>query len=236
MTTPNLQLPEVPQAIQEASDEINGGFQRLDAIVQLSVLSRAEVSPPGTAVQGNRFIVPDTGGVGTWSTRGRQVAYRSADGWAYFPPRTGWRAYVEDEDAWYVYKGVAWVLDAGGGGGGGSTLTVIDLDDTPDETILNVDTIAFSDAEVTDAGGGQVVVKVSPLTAKGDLYTRTAAGVERLPVGSNGKALIANSLAATGLDWATLPTTQLVPVANGDADAPEVVFFEGDFVFVSVAL
>jgi hypothetical protein len=44
----------------------------------------------------------------------------------------------------------------------------------------------------------------SPLTTKGDVYTYGTADA-RLPVGTNGQALIANSSTATGLEWQALP-------------------------------
>lgn len=54
-------------------------------------------------------------------------------------------------------------------------------------------------------GGGS-----SPLTTKGDVYTYSTANA-RLPVGTNGQVLMADSTTATGLKWATntptLPTT-----------------------------
>jgi hypothetical protein len=40
------------------------------------------------------------------------------------------------------------------------------------------------------------------LTAKGDIYARSAADVSRLPVGSDGQVLVADSVEATGLRWA----------------------------------
>jgi len=43
----------------------------------------------------------------------------------------------------------------------------------------------------------------SPLTTKGDLYTRTSTGDARLAVGANGTTLVADSAEATGLKWAT---------------------------------
>lgn len=46
------------------------------------------------------------------------------------------------------------------------------------------------------SGGG-----ASPLTTKGDVYTYSTADA-RLPVGTNGQALVANSSQATGLAWA----------------------------------
>lgn len=114
MTTPNLELPEVPEAIQGASDEINAGFRRLDAITQLTVLDKdlTVATLPASPQQGDRYIIGS-------GARAGHVAYRAPTGWQYFIPRPGWRARVLDEDAWYVFTGSVWEEDAGGGGPGG---------------------------------------------------------------------------------------------------------------------
>jgi hypothetical protein len=41
----------------------------------------------------------------------------------------------------------------------------------------------------------------SPLTTKGDIYTRSATADTRLPVGTNGYILVADSAETTGLKW-----------------------------------
>lgn len=116
MTTPNLQLAEVPEAIREASDEINDSFWSLDAIVQLSVKDKDLTEAPESVVQGDRYIVAE-GALGTWYAKDRSIAYMSPTGWLYFRPRKGWKAYVEDEESTYVYNGTEWVSDGGGSSG-----------------------------------------------------------------------------------------------------------------------
>jgi len=66
----------------------------------------------------------------------------------------------------------------------------------------------------------------SPLTTKGDVYTYDTANA-RLPVGTNGQVLSANSAQATGLEWVT-------PASGGDASTntatsvdSEVALFSG---------
>jgi len=51
---------------------------------------------------------------------------------------------------------------------------------------------------IASTGGG-----ASPLTTKGDLYTYDTTD-ERLPVGTDGQALVANSSTTTGLEWQNL--------------------------------
>lgn len=108
MTTPNLELPEVPEAILGASDEINEGFWALDVVVQLSVIDKDLPIPPVDAPQGSRYIVP-VGGTGPWALWDRAVAYLSPQGWRAYRPRFGWKAYVQDEQKDYLYDGTAWV-------------------------------------------------------------------------------------------------------------------------------
>ena len=57
-------------------------------------------------------------------------------------------------------------------------------------------------------GAGDNAIQSTLIDAKGDLVTATAADTPaRLAVGSNGQYLKADSTAATGLSWATLPAS-----------------------------
>lgn len=61
----------------------------------------------------------------------------------------------------------------------------------------------------------------SPLTTKGDLYTRTSSADARLGVGTNGQTLVADSAEATGLKWATpsssVPANETATVATSQS-------------------
>jgi hypothetical protein len=65
-----------------------------------------------------------------------------------------------------------------------------------------------ADGSVLGSGGGGG--SVSPLTTKGDLYTYSSADA-RLPVGTNGQVLKADSTASTGLVWAAAPDGKQTP-------------------------
>ena len=68
-------------------------------------------------------------------------------------------------------------------------------------------TVTNNADDVTIASSGGFT---SPLTTKGDIHVRDATTDARLPVGSNGQFLVADSAQSTGLAWqATLP------IANG---------------------
>lgn len=55
----------------------------------------------------------------------------------------------------------------------------------------------------------------STLTTKGDLLTRTTATLQRLPVGSNGTVLTADSTSTVGVSWATLTNELPSQTGNG---------------------
>jgi hypothetical protein len=57
-------------------------------------------------------------------------------------------------------------------------------------------------------------IPASTLTTKGDLLTRTSASLARLPIGSNGQVLTADSTATVGLSWSTL--TNEIPSQTGN--------------------
>lgn len=65
----------------------------------------------------------------------------------------------------------------------------------------------------------------SPLTTKGDLYTYDT-GNARLPVGTNGQVLSANSAQATGLEWITLSS-------GGDFSSNTATSVDGEIVLFS---
>lgn len=169
--TANLELSEIQEADSPAADDFDDTFWALDAIVQLSVISRTVTAAPADAAQGDRYIVPTAGVSSTdaWFGFNRCIAFMSPDGWRFKRPRTGWRALVEDEshlDASppdvleAVYSGSQWITPAILDGSAGGTL--------------------------------------SPLTTKGDLYGFGTANA-RLPAGADGTVPVYDSTAPLGI-------------------------------------
>lgn len=197
------------------------------------VVSTTTTTPPSTPNDGDSYYVP-AGATGAWTGHDGQYAdWDSEDEtWVFTDVPDGTLVYDADtEQTWQQVGGQ--LIPFGGGGG---SITVIDIDDDPDEEISPVSTLAFAGAEVTNLGGGDVLVTVSPMTTKGDLSVHNGTEVARLPVGANGTVPTADSAAPYGIAWKPVILAEtpkfLEPVANGDVDDPRVVFFEGDFVFV----
>lgn len=103
----------------------------------------------------------------------------------------------------------------------GFVLRYIPINANSGATTINVNSIGA--VAVTDNGGNalvggefvvgkasfliwdgteyQIVGVIIPLTTKGDVLTDSGSGLVRLPVGTNGEVLTANSAAADGIDW-----------------------------------
>lgn len=199
--TANLELTEVQDQDvgPGAAASFNNSYDRLDALVQLAVLSASTNAPPIGARQGDRYIVP-VGVVGgnAWSLQPRRVAYFSSTGWVFSTPRPGWEAYVQDVDRTYLFKATDWA-DSG---------IIID------PTSAKGDLIARTSGGLSRLGVGsnnQVLFADSSaapglswkslFTTKGQLLGFDGTDVVDLNVGSNGNVLTADSTSSTGWSW-----------------------------------
>ena len=106
--TTHLLLPYILAAQAQKHVTHNEALQLLDGLVQLSVLDRDLTAPPGSPVDGDRYIV-GSGATGAWTGWDLNVALWSDGAWLRLPPRTGWRAWVEDEAVLLVYDGSVWI-------------------------------------------------------------------------------------------------------------------------------
>lgn len=104
--TVNLGLPEIAASQAQKHVTHNEALLMLDNIVQLSAKSRRLAAPPGSPAAGNRWIV-GAGATGAWSGKAGQVAAWIDGAWTFYPPKTGWACFVEDEGV-LVYSGGAW--------------------------------------------------------------------------------------------------------------------------------
>ena len=75
--------------------------------VHLSVKDRDLTAPPGSPISGDTYIVGATA-TGAWATHDKHVAVWTGAAWAFYVPRVGWVAYVEDEEKLSAYKAAGW--------------------------------------------------------------------------------------------------------------------------------
>ncbi|NKB53429.1 MAG: DUF2793 domain-containing protein [Rhizobiaceae bacterium] len=107
-TTSNLALPYILPAQAQKHVTHNEALKALDAVVQLSVVSKKLTSPPTEPAQGDRYIVAP-GAVDDWLGQdGNLAAYQDAV-WSFYPANVGWSAWVEEENQTVIFTGNSWV-------------------------------------------------------------------------------------------------------------------------------
>lgn len=130
--TPNLRLPYIMAAQAQKHVTHNEAIRALDAILHLSVRDRDLAAPPGSPIDGDRYIVaaPATG---DWTAHENEIAAFQDGAWMFYAPREGWTAWLADENAAVVWDGAAWVA-IGSGGGSGSNPAMLGINATADAT------------------------------------------------------------------------------------------------------
>lgn len=103
----NLSLPYIQSSQAQKHVTHNDGMRRLDALVQLSVLSATETSPPASPTDGQRYIVP-AAATGDWAGQTGHIATYQENAWAFYSAQNGWQSWVEDVAKQYVFDGSTW--------------------------------------------------------------------------------------------------------------------------------
>ncbi len=107
--TSNLQLPYLAVGQAQKHVTLNQSLRRLDAIIQLGVVSATTSVQPVSPTDGAVYIVPagKTGaawaGFTNWS-----LGYYRDGAWEQITPREGWIAYVRDTDRLLTFGGSGW--------------------------------------------------------------------------------------------------------------------------------
>ncbi|AKU43263.1 hypothetical protein RCRHEA_19 [Rhodobacter phage RcRhea] len=118
--TPNLGLPIIAASQAQKHVTHNESLVRLDAMVQLAVLSAAITAPPASPSNGARYIVP-TGATGAWAGNAGMVAVWSAGAWTFYTPGPGWSAWNIATGELLIYDGTEWTAFSGGGDSGSAS-------------------------------------------------------------------------------------------------------------------
>jgi hypothetical protein len=106
--TSNLALPYIEAAQAQKHVTHNEALRVLDVIVQLSVIDRDLMAPPGDPADGDRYLVAD-GGTGNWAGKDLQVAAWQDGGWVFHLPRPGWLCWIADENLLVAWDGEGWI-------------------------------------------------------------------------------------------------------------------------------
>ncbi len=110
--TYNLGLPYIMPAQAQKHVTHNEALCALDAIVQLSVISRSLSAPPENASDGERFIVGSSAS-GAWDGKEDHIAVYDMDGWVFLSPQPGWRVWDIETRVLLIWTEQSWRAVAG---------------------------------------------------------------------------------------------------------------------------
>ncbi len=108
METPHLNLPYLAAAQAQKHITHNEALRKLDALVQLSITSRALNVPPLIPLEGARFLVADNA-QDAWTGQQDKIAAFQDGGWLFYPPLEGWLCWVQDESKLIILSQGAWI-------------------------------------------------------------------------------------------------------------------------------
>lgn len=187
---------------------MNESLRRLDAIVQLSVLSAAHTMPPDDPVEGDRYLVA-VSGAGAWTGFDGQIASFQDAAWAFYPPQTGWVAWVEDTAGLIAFDGSGWV--AAGGSGAASDPEAFGINATADAVNRLAVRSAASLFNHEGAGHQMKINKASETDTASVLFQSNWSS--RAEIGLTGSD---DFLVKTSPDGQTFAPTILARSSNGD--------------------
>ncbi|UOM33839.1 DUF2793 domain-containing protein [Acuticoccus sp. I52.16.1] len=162
----NLELPYLEEAQAQKHVTVNDALTRLDSLVQLTVIDRDLAAPPGAPAEGDRYIVAASA-TGAWAGHEADVAAFVDGAWAFFAPREGWLAYVQDEDGLTVFDGAGW--DALGGALAAHSTSKLGINTSASDT--NKLAVSSSYALFSPAVGAGDVRIVATKDAAGDVVS-----------------------------------------------------------------
>ena len=102
-----LDLPLLEAAQAQKHVTHNEALLKLDAVVQLAVVTRQLAVPPGSPVEGDRYLIA-SGATGAWTAHAGDIATSQSGAWVFAVPRAGWRLWVQDEEKLLVFTGTVW--------------------------------------------------------------------------------------------------------------------------------
>lgn len=97
-------------------------LRAIDVLLQGAVLSKTLTAPPGSPVNGDRYIIAASP-TGAWAGQAKAITVWTTDNpaspsgvWEFYTPQTGWMVANIADSTVYVYLSGAWTALAGGGG------------------------------------------------------------------------------------------------------------------------
>ena len=219
--SPVLDLPLLAPSQAQKHVTHNEALERLDALVQLSVLSATEDEPPAQPEEGDRYLLP-AGASGAWSGRAGDLAVFANGAWLFLEPQAGWLAWVRDLSHALRHDGTNWVPAQGDL----QNLPWIGVNATADATnrlSLSAHASLFSH----DGAGHQVKVNKTGSADTASLLFQTGFS-GRAEMGTMGSDGFAVKVSSDGVSFQTAliadPDTGVVNFPNGASGLTDPAF------------
>lgn len=209
MTTPRGS-PELAEGQAVPETAVNEQIRRTEAGACHYPVTDRVTAPPGSCSDGANYLIIATA-TGAFTGKENQIATavgaNASNGWYYHTPIEGFTAYVQDENARYLYGGASWAIDTTGGGGG----TAATLDFDTDGTLA-----ANSDAKIATQKATKTYVdaKVAGLSWKQAVRVATTANGTLASAFENGDTV----------DGVTLATGDRILIKNQSSGAENGIY------------
>lgn len=160
--SPRLSLPYVMPAQAQKHVTVNETFRRLDALTQLSVLSRVTAAEPGAPAEGDAYILPASPTGAVWSAySANNIAVFQDGAWIEIAAVEGLRAWISDEATLAAYDGAAWTIVTGGGSETAAKFGVNTTADATNKLSVKSNAVLFDALDAGEGGTGDSQVKVN---------------------------------------------------------------------------
>lgn len=158
-------MPELAESQSLKYLTHNLALRVLDALVQASVIDKDLSDAPALPSDGDCYIVgPSPSSGDDWDGHESEIAYYRSSTWVFITPQEGFRVWVLDEDAEYVYRSAsegwglaleAFYYDVGGGCNGAPTASQVLLRAIMVRGVSFLDDFAGSQAKAEVAATAQ---------------------------------------------------------------------------------
>ncbi len=210
--SPRLELPYLMPSQAQKHITHNEALELLDAIVQLTLVSIGENTPPGAPQSGEAHGVGEAP-TGAWAGHSGQIAVWRGTGWQFLTPRAGWRATNLAKAVPCRFDGTAWAPEVA---------DMNDLDGLGIQTgwdMTNRLSVCAAASLLTgDGAGHQLKINKSADTDTASLLFQSG-WTGHAEMGLAGDTGFSVKISADGSNW--LDAMRMDPVARSISFAPD---------------
>jgi hypothetical protein len=194
--TSNLALPYILPSQAQKHVPHNEALQRLDAVVQLTIIAETQTPPP-TPEEGACYLLA-TDADGVWAGKAGLLAMWQDGAWLYITPKPGWRAFFLETGQIRAFNGGEWQAMSLAADG---SVPMLGINATPDT--VNRLSVASPATLLSHAGQGhQLKLNKAEASDTGTLLFQTGWS-GRAEMGLAGDDRFSIKVSADGSNWLT---------------------------------